>query len=296
MKLLSSLLVLAVCAVLAFFFGFHPKQDLLQPKEHRSLLVWADEFEVDGLPDPGKWGYDVGDGCDLPCGCGWGNGELQYYTHAQKENARIENGHLIITAQKGSPHEEAGKKRVLPTYTSARLVSKHKGDWKYGRIAVKAKLPRGRGTWPAIWMLPTENTYGGWPKSGEIDIMEHRGFTSDSIFGTIHTESYNGMTANQIGGSIYLPSAENQFHVYSIKWTENAIHWYVDDLLYFSYKKQQTDYKIWPFDQPFHLVMNLAVGGHWGDSTGEIDPDIWPQEMVVDYVRVYGLAEEGSGG
>src|SRR6187551_560970 len=144
-------------------------------------LVWADEFKTDGLPDSTKWGYDYGDGC--PRNCGWGNNELQYYTSNRKENARVKDGSLIIEAR-----HETMKTRE---YSSSRMVSKHKGDWTYGKIEVRAKLPKGLGVWPAIWMLPTDWAYGDWPSSGEIDIMEHVGYLPDSVFGTVHTGAYN---------------------------------------------------------------------------------------------------------
>ncbi|MBU6340577.1 MAG: glycoside hydrolase family 16 protein, partial [Bacteroidetes bacterium] len=139
-------------------------------------LVWHDEFDYTGLPDSSKWDYDAGDGC--PHVCGWGNNELEYYTVRRKENARVEQGMLVIEARK---EEKNGYH-----YTSARLVTRNKGDWKYGRIEVRAKIPVCRGSWPAIWMLPTKPTYGNWPRNGEIDIMENVGFMPDSIFATVH--------------------------------------------------------------------------------------------------------------
>jgi hypothetical protein len=156
-------------------------------EDKRMKLVWADEFSTDGLPDSTKWGYDIGNGC--PVNCGWGNNELQYYTSNRQQNARVKEGHLIIEARR----EKMGDME----YSSARLVSKKKGDWTYGRIDVRAKLPVGTGVWPAIWMLPTDWVYGGWPGSGEIDIMEHVGYIPDSIFGTVHTNLFNGMLGTQ---------------------------------------------------------------------------------------------------
>ncbi|MFN7330225.1 MAG: family 16 glycosylhydrolase, partial [Bacteroidota bacterium] len=143
-------------------------------------LVWADEFDFEGVPDSTKWSYDLGDGC--PHVCGWGNNEAQYYTQRTK-NVRIENGNLVIEAHQNSINGRA--------YSSARIISKHKGDWLYGRVEVRAKLPKGRGTWPAIWMLPTDWKYGGWPTSGEIDIMEHVGYDQGVIHGTLHCKKYN---------------------------------------------------------------------------------------------------------
>ncbi len=241
-----------------------------------SRLVWSDEFNYTGAPDPKKWGYDLGDGC--PNVCGWGNNELEYYTSDVK-NARAENGSLIIEA-----HAEAkgGK-----SYTSARLVSKMKGDWLYGRIEVRAKLPDGLGTWPAIWMLPTDWKYGGWPASGEIDIMEHVGLDPTIVHGTIHTETYNHGKRTQKEGMITVPTAMTTMHVYAINWTKDKIEFFVDDKMYHSVTRDpKEDFKGWPFDQKFHLLLNLAVGGNWGGMKG-VDETIWPRRMEVDYVRVY---------
>lgn len=248
------------------------QNDLSEGRE----LIWSDEFEIDGLPDTSKWSYDIGDGC--PRICGWGNLEAQYYTENRLENARIENGHLIIEARR----ENMGKRK----YTSARLTTKNKGDWKYGLVEVRAKLPSGRGTWPAIWMLPTKNKYGGWPKSGEIDIMEHVGYNVDSIFGTIHTETYNHTKSTHKGKSMTVKDSETAFHTYGINWTEESIQFFVDDEIYFTFRNDEVTSDEWPFDQVFHLALNVAVGGTWGGRKG-INNDIFPQKMEVDYIRVY---------
>ena len=242
-------------------------------------LVWSDEFEEEGLPDPERWSYDVGTACEKPAGCGWGNNELQYYTENRKENARVEEGHLIIEAHK-EPYKEDRE------YTSARLVSKGNGDWKYGKIEMRAMLPQGFGTWAAFWMLPTQPTHGGWPSSGEIDILEYVGYAQDTVYGTVHTDAYNGMIGTQRGGEIHQEGVESDFHTYSIEWDEDDISWYLDGKQYFHFKNEKTGNAAWPFDHAFHLILNLAVGGHWGGSKG-IDPDIWPQQYVIDYVRVY---------
>lgn len=239
-------------------------------------LAWSDEFNYKGLPDSKKWGYDLGDGC--PDVCGWGNEEAEFYTKDLK-NARVENGALIIEARKDSMGGKA--------FTSARLVTKNKGDWKYGRIEVKAKVPRGRGTWPAIWMLSTDWKYGGWPMSGEIDIMEHVGHDQGVIHGTLHSDKYNHVKRTQQEGKIRIADCSDSFHVYAVDWTENQIDFFVDDKMYHSVKRNPADDSAgWPFDQPFHLILNIAVGGGWGGMQG-IDPAIWPQQMVIDYVRVY---------
>ena len=236
-------------------------------------LVWSDEFSQPGLPDSAKWVYNVG-------GHGWGNRELQYYTNADPDNARIEDGKLIVEAHRETFGDNA--------YTSARLVSRTKGEWTYGRVEARAKLPVGRGTWPAIWMLPTlENMK--WPDDGEIDIMEHVGFDPGVVHGTVHTKAYNHGIGTQKGGKITLPDASTSFHVYAIEWTPDRIDWFVDDQQYYSFPNDKTGNKAtWPFNVPFHLIFNLAVGGNWGAQKG-VDESIWPQRMEVDWVRVYAV-------
>lgn len=239
-------------------------------------LVWSDEFNKPGLPDSEKWGYDTARGC--PQNCGWGNNELQYYTYRDKKNARVENGKLIVEARKET--------KADAKFTSARLVTKSKGDWKFGRIEVKARIPKGRGMWPAIWMLPTNWEYGGWPKSGEIDIMEHVGYWKDSLFGTVHTGAYNGMLGTQKGKGIYRTDLYNKFHVYAIEWTQESISFFIDKNKYFEFKNDHTNTDAWPFDKSFHLLINIAVGGNWGGKFG-VDESVFPQRMEIDYVRVY---------
>lgn len=244
--------------------------------EKHESPVWSDEFDTDGQPDTLKWGFDLGDGC--PSNCGWGNNEWQYYTQ-RPENVRVEDGKLIIEARRDSLGRKA--------YTSAKIVSKNKGDWRYGRFEVRAKLPHGKGTWPAIWMLPTDWKYGGWPASGEIDIMEEVGHEPGVIHGTIHTEAYNHIKHTQKGGQIPIADAQENFHVYAVDWSESRIDFYVDDKCYYTVARDpQEGYKGWPFDQRFYLIMNIAVGGNWGGEQG-VDPSIWPQRMEIDYVRVY---------
>ena len=242
----------------------------------RSRLVWADEFDYTGLPDEKKWSYDVG-------GHGWGNKELQFYTDRRKENARVENGSLIIEARRDNweGHE----------YTSARLVSKRKGDWTYGRIEARAKLPTGKGVWPAIWMLPTEWKYGSWPASGEIDIMEQVGYEPQVIHASVHTKAYNHVIGTHKTATTTVETATTGFNVYAVEWTREEIRAYVNDRHYFTFKNERltntsADSRHWPFDQPFHLLLNIAVGGNWGGARG-VDQTIWPQRMEIDYVRVY---------
>jgi licheninase len=243
-------------------------------------LVWADEFDGTGLPDTDRWTYDVG-------GHGWGNNELQYYTERRPENARVEDGHLVITARQEGWEGNA--------YTSARLVSE--ADWTYGRFEARAQLPSGRGTWPAVWMLPTYDTYGAdyWPDNGEIDIMEHVGYAPDTVHATVHTEAYNHMRGTQRGEAIHVPDARSAFNVYAVEWTPDSIRGFVNDRPYFTFPNERrtdsdADWREWPFDRPFHFILNIAVGGSWGGAEG-IDPSIWPQELRIDYVRVYRPAE-----
>ena len=260
--------------ILIGFFVLSANQSIAQHQYNK--LVWADEFDKDGAPDATKWGYDTGRGC--PNNCGWGNNELQYYTVARNANARVKNGKLVIEARK--------EKKDNAFYTSARMVTKNNGDWKYGRIEVKAKLPAGRGMWPAIWMLPTDWKYGGWPKSGEIDIMENVGYWPDSVLGTVHTADYNGMLGTQKTKGLNLTDISKSFHVYRIEWTPESIAFYVDDVQYNEFLNEHKGINSWPFDQRFHLLLNIAVGGNWGGKYG-VDDAIFPQIMEVDYVRVY---------
>ncbi len=239
-----------------------------------STPVWADEFEGEGKPDPDKWSYDIGGG-------GWGNHELEYYTDSQ-QNASVSDGLLTITA------------RHQPTegmeYSSARLATKNKGDFLYGRFEAKAKLPVGKGTWPAIWMLPTDWAYGSWPKSGEIDIMEHVGYDQDRVHVTVHTEAYNHRLGTQKGKDKVVEHASTEFHVYRIDWTPDAIKGYIDDEQMFDYPNEGTGPAVWPFDKKFHWLLNVAVGGDWGGTEG-VDSEAFPTAMQVDYVRVYPLVE-----
>ena len=264
------LLLVAVCS--------YTPQSTSPSRPNAWKLVWSDEFDYTGLPDPSKWVYDVG-------AHGWGNKELQDYTDRRKENARVENGVLIIEARRDS-----GEKNP---YTSARLLTRGKGDWTYGRFEVRAKLPSGRGTWPAIWMLATQRSYGNgyWPDNGEIDIMEHVGYEPNVVHGSAHTKAYHHSIGTQKTGKIKVDSALSDFNVYAVEWTSKEIRWYVNDREYFKFSNERvsnhkTDYRQWPFDKPFFILLNLAVGGTWGGAHG-VDQSIWPQRMEVDYVRVY---------
>ena len=243
----------------------------ISPTQNDWKLVWSDEFNYKGLPDSKRWGYDVN-------GHGWGNNEKQYYTEKDTTNAYVTNGILTITANK--------QKKENSDYTSARLVTKGKGDWLYGKIEVRAKLPKGKGTWPAIWMLPTDWAYGGWPESGEIDIMEHVGYQPDTVYGTVHTKAFNHSIGTHKTGSFFIPTPYTEFHDYGIEWDQDKIDFLYDGKKYFSFKNTKKNFQEWPYDKRFHLILNMAIGGNWGGKYG-IDSDIFPAKMEVDYVRVF---------
>jgi beta-glucanase (GH16 family) len=236
-------------------------------------LVWSDDFERPGAPDPTKWGYDVG-------GSGWGNRELQFYTDSRRENARVEDGHLIIEARR-EPWSGAA-------YTSARLVTKGRADWTYGRFEIRARLPVGRGTWPAIWMLPTVWNLGDgkWPDNGEIDIMEHVGHDPGVVHASTHSQKNQWRNQTQRTATIPVPDADRAFHTYVLEWDAQEIRMFVDERKYFTSAKAGGDWTSWPFDRNFYLVLNLAIGGDWGAVKG-VDDSAFPQRMEVDYVRVY---------
>jgi beta-glucanase (GH16 family) len=239
---------------------------------------WQDEFDYDGKPNPAKWGYDVG-------GSGWGNNELQNYTN-NLENAFVKDGHLTIKAIK----EPSGGRN----YSSARLVTKGKGDFLYGKIEVRAKLPTGVGTWPAIWTLASQSDYGTqyWPDNGELDIMEHVGFDQNTVHANIHTKAFNHAIGTNKGNKIQVPTASTEFHVYSCEWKPDLIVFFVDGKEYFRFQKDSLyGWAEWPFNKPQHLLLNIAVGGNWGGQKG-VDNSIFPQSMEVDYVRVYKLVEK----
>ncbi len=230
-------------------------------------LAWSDEFEGTQV-DQSKWNFQVG-------GDGWGNGEAQYYTDGA--NSSLADGNLIIEARQ----ETVGSNN----YTSSRMNTANKGDFLYGRIEVKAKLPSTGGTWPAIWTLPTEWVYGNWPDAGEIDIMEHSANQLNYVFGTIHTGAYNHIQNTQQGGGKVFDDVVNTFHTYALEWYPDHLDWYYDDELVFTFNNEYKTYAEWPFDVPHHIILNLAIGGGLG---GEIDHNgEWPQQMMVDYVRVY---------
>ncbi len=241
-------------------------------------LVWSDEFDQDGPVDETRWSHQVGGG-------GWGNAELQFYTDRRLENTRVEGGHLIIEAihEPFSGHE----------YTSARLRSLGKGDWLYGRVEVRAMLPKGLGTWPAIWMLASDSDHGnrGWPDTGEIDIMEAVGHDAGKTHSAVHTNALNHLMGNNPSATAAVPTSADEFHVYALEWTPMRITTFVDGEPNLVFNRDNADWQRWPFDKPFHILLNLAVGGTWGGAQG-VDPNDFPAQFVIDHVRVY---EDASG-
>ncbi len=272
MKLLPILILFITCQ--------EPKSSEKQPvvnewDKEGWTLVWNDEFDGPAL-NLEKWSYEIG-------GHGWGNNELQYYSD-DDSTAFIQDGKLVIRAD--LVPQGTGSSDNLRYFSSARLRTSGKGDWRYGRIEVKAKLALGQGIWPAIWMLPTDWMYGGWPESGEIDIMEHVGYDPGRVHGSIHTGSYNHKINTQRGGSKLVDKISSKFYVYAIEWYEDRIDFLIDDSKYFSFQNDgKNDFNTWPFNQRFHLLINIAVGGDWPGSPDETTQ--FPTEMEVEYVRVY---------
>jgi beta-glucanase (GH16 family) len=253
--------------------------------ESQWQLVWSDEFDYMGPPDPKRWTNETGF---------VRNRELQYYTAGRKENARVENGRLIIEAHRErfpnprhSPDSSDWRRAAHAEYTSASLTTQGLGQWRYGRIEVRAQLPYGRGVWPAIWMLGVNRSEVGWPRCGEIDIMEYVGFDPHLIHANIHTGAYNHVRGTGKGNRIRIQNPYDRMRLYAVEWSAEKIDFFVDDQKYFTYEKEPgAGEDVWPFDQPFYLILNLAIGGAWGGQKG-IDESIFPQRFEIDYVRVY---------
>lgn len=232
-------------------------------------LVWRDEFNGSGRPDPTKWGYETGF---------VRNDEKQFYTEDRRENARVENGRLVVEARKdgfgGHP------------ISSASLTTKGKASWTYGRIEVRAKIPTGKGTWPAIWML---GAGGRWPEDGEIDILENVGFDPDKAVFTIHAPKKDGTGHGSWGEATTVPGLPAAYHVYSLEWGPGAIEWRLDGRVVHTFTKNDPHDVAWVFDRPQYLLLNLAIGGAWGGQQG-VDDAIFPARYEIDYVRVYQRA------
>ena len=246
-----------------------PANPAAVPANYR--LAWSDEFDIDGLPDPARWAYDTERNR-----LGWYNNELQYYAAARFENSVVAGGRLRITARReslGSFADWGGQR-----YSSARLLTRGKAAWTYGFFQVRARLPCGRGTWPAIWML---GSGGVWPDNGEIDIMEQVGSNPSRILGTVHTPLTGG---SGDGSSIQLADACTAFHDYQLHWTASEIAIGVDGVVYHRYRNPGSGRPAWPFNAPQYLLLNIAIGGSLG---GAVDDGIFPVTMEIDHVRVW---------
>jgi beta-glucanase (GH16 family) len=236
-------------------------------------LVWADEFNA-ATYDNTIWSPQISGG-------GFGNHELQYYT-GTANNIFTRDGNLVLKAIKENYQNHA--------YTSGKLWSQNLKYFKYGRVEARFKLPQGRGTWPAIWMMPQNSVYGGWPNSGEIDIMEYVGYDANKIYGTVHRGAGSG--SNGDGSNITVPNLGDDYHIIRIDWEPGYIKWYLDNQTqpFHTYNNANVGSAQWPFDQNFYVILNFAVGGDWGGAQG-VDANIWPQEFLIDYVRVYQKSE-----
>lgn len=229
-------------------------------------LVWQEEFNGDALNER-VWNFELGDGC--PNICGWGNNEKQIYT---KDNHSLKNGNLVINVLKQGDG-----------YTSTRITTAGKKEFQYGRMEVRAKIPTGKGIWPAFWMLGSNIKQVGWPKCGEIDILEYVGREPHEIFTSLHTQDSHGNTINTQKTKI--SNIEEGFHLYAIDWTKDRIEFFVDNKSVYTFAPEIKNENIWPFNQPFYFIINVAVGGNFGGH--DVDNSIFPQEFVVDYIRVY---------
>ena len=238
------------------------------------VLVWSDEFDRDGQPDASRWDYDTGRNL-----LGWFNNERQYYARARPENALVSNGQLRITAR----HEDLRSATDWggQHYTSARLLTRGRADWTYGFFEVRAKLPCGRGTWPAIWTL---GSHGVWPDAGEIDLMEQVGSNPSRVFGTVHTLQSGGVGT---GAAVQVPDACTRFHNYQLHWTADALEIGIDGIVHYRYTNARAGASSWPFDAPQFLLINLAIGGDLG---GNIDDSIFPVTLEIEHVRVFQTA------
>jgi len=233
---------------------------------NESVLLWEENFNGNEL-DLNTWNFELGNGC--PKLCGWGNNEPQFYTDT---NHVVKDGFLTITA-----------KYLNDTITSARITTKKKIEQKYGRIVCKAKLPVGKGVWPAFWMLGSNITEVGWPLCGEIDVMEYVGREPGRVFNSLHTAYSHGETINTKKTAI--PNIEEDFHVYEANWTDKNIEFYVDQKLLYTFTPDAYNQEQWPFNQPFYFILNMAVGGNFGGH--DIDYELFPAKFTIDYIKVY---------
>ena len=229
-------------------------------------LVWKENFDGTSLNE-NIWNFELGDGC--PNICGWGNDELQIYT---RENHKIKDGMLVITA-----------KKERDDYSSTRITTKNKMQFQYGRIETRAKLPIGKGLWPAFWLLGSNISEVGWPACGEIDILEYVGKEPNMVFTSLHTTASHGNTINS--KKTIFDNIEEGFHIYAAEWSSEKIDFYVDGKLVYTFSPEERTVEVWPFDQPFYIIVNLAIGGNFGGP--QVDDSIFPQEFIIDYIKVY---------
>jgi beta-glucanase (GH16 family) len=271
---------LALAAAAAQLSASNYAVDAPMPQPDRSHVLWADEFDGPTL-DASKWSFDT-----WRNKAGWWNGEQQYYSAGRPENLRIENGKLIIEARRDPEALSKLSDWGGQSYSSARIMTKGKAAWTYGFYEIRAKLPCARGTWPAIWLLPED---GAWPDGGEIDVLEMVGSWPNVAHATLHTALFNTQRHTQRGAETPVPTACTEFHRYQLAWRPDSITIGVDDHAYMRVNNDQPGGRgAWPFDRPFHMVLNLAIGGPWAGARG-IDDAAMPQRFEVDYVRVYGL-------
>lgn len=234
--------------------------------DNNSTKIIFEEHFTDQILNESNWNYELGNGC--PDICGWGNNEKQIYT---KKNVKISNGNLVITVSKDDEK-----------YYSSRITTKDKVEFQYGTVEVRAKLPTGQGIWPAIWMLGHDTDTKRWPACGEIDIMEYVGRKPHEIHTTLHTsDSYGNSKNTKITVN---KNIENGFHIYKTNWTENKIKFFIDDELVYTFSPEVKNEKTWPYNKPFFMILNVAVGGNFGGQ--DIDDAIFPQEFIIDYIKI----------
>lgn len=302
--------VLERTLLIGLAFGSFAQQAGAQQKKSKSKftnLVWSDEFNYNGLPDPAKWTYEEGFVRGI---------DNQIYTKGRIQNAEVSNGFLTITGRKEGyankqysrqkkmaydadnasrgVKEATGSKPAaikkfhdsLGHYTSASVTTLGKAQWTYGRMEVKAKVPPGKGVWPAIWMLGTNRAKTGWPKCGEIDIMEFVGKDPGHVFATVHyADTATRKTKKKQGSKLDVQAPFNDFHIYAVEWDSTAIRFYYDQKAYYTFSVDEAGTRADnPFKKPFYLLLNLALGGEWG---GPIDDSVLPGKFIIDYVRVY---------
>ena len=288
MKIIRTHLILMLLATTLGCTEDVEKNDGIIDEEENEVLqwelVWADEFDNEEI-DESKWNK-------LRWRPGWVNNEQQAYTD-RDINLYLDDGNLVIQGliEPGYYGTDYTGTAYNSDYTSGRMNTDDKVSWTYGRFDIRAKLPKGKGSWPAIWMLGENISTVGWPNCGEIDIMEHVGFDDGRIHASIHTEDYNHMNNTQKSGSTFIETATDSFHIYSLEWSPTYLRYLIDNESYFFvYNGSNGDVAKWPFDEPQYIILNLAIGGDWGAIQG-IDPSAFPMKMLVDYVRVYKMSE-----